>query len=129
MSKINDTDTYSIINCALTVYQNLGYGFLEVIYKNAMKLELSEKNISFTAEKKVNIYYKNHIIGRHYIDLFIYDSIVVELKTTATPIDYHIRQVKNYLKSTNTEIGLLFNFAPNKLLWKRIYYNPDIPKS
>ena len=42
MSKINDTDTYSIINCALTVYQNLGYGFLEVIYKNAMKLELSE---------------------------------------------------------------------------------------
>ncbi len=128
MSEINDADTYAVISCALAVYQSMGYGFLEILYKNAMKIELSERNIPFTAEKKVKIYYKKYNIGTHYIDLFIYDHIVVELKTTATPIDCHIRQVKNYLKSTNTEIGLLFNFAPQKLLWKRIY-NPDIQKS
>jgi GxxExxY protein len=113
--------THKIIGCAYNVYNQLKYGFLESVYKKAMVIELGKNNLQVEAEKPLNVYYDNQIIGDFYIDLFVESSIVVELKSIQNLAKEHEVQLVNYLHGLKKEIGLLINFAPGGVQVKRKY--------
>ena len=86
--------THQIIGCAYQVYKKLGFGFLESIYKKAMMIELSKINLKVEQEKPLKVYYDNQEIGEFYIDLFIENEIIVELKSVENLLKAHACPVK-----------------------------------
>jgi GxxExxY protein len=103
--------TEKIINACINVHKELGPGFLESIYHNALKIELEKLNLAFESEKEVKVKYLGVEVGVHRIDLLVEDEIVVELKTVEDLNKKYYAQVRSYLKAFNKEIGLLVNFA------------------
>ena len=113
--------TSKIIGCAYRVFNKLGFGFLESVYKKAMVHELVKNNIKVEAEKPLNVYYDNVLVGEFFADLFIQDSIVVELKSVQRLLKEHEAQLVNYLNAIRSEIGLLINFGVSGVEVKRKY--------
>ncbi len=105
----------------MEVHKTLGYGFLEVVYKDAIEIEINEEDVPYEREKGFDIYYKNEKIGRKfYADFFMFDKIITEIKTSAEGIsEAYIAQTLNYMKASNTKLGLIINFG-HKLEFKRI---------
>ena len=113
--------TQQIIGCAYQVYNKLGFGFLESIYKKAMMIELNKINLKVEQEKPLKVYYDNQEVGEFFVDLFIENEIIVELKSVENLLRAHEVQLVNYLNGMEKEIGLLINFAPNGVEVKRKY--------
>ena len=113
--------THKIIGCAYSVFNELGFGFLESIYKKAMIIELAKNNLKVEAEKPLKVYYDNQIVGDFFIDLYIEDKVVVELKSVQNLIKEHEVQLVNYLQGLQKDIGLLINFGPSGVDVKRKY--------
>ena len=113
--------THKIIGCAYKVYNQLGFGFLESVYKKAMIIELQKQNFQIEEEKPLKVYYDNKIVGEFYVDLFIEEEIVVELKSVQNLNKEHEVQLVNYLNGMKKEIGLLINFGPSSVEVKRKY--------
>jgi len=113
--------THKIIGCSYKVYNQLGFGFLESVYKNAMIIELQKQNFQIEEEKPLKVYYDNKIVGEFYVDLFIEEEIVVELKSVQNLNKEHEVQLVNYLNGMKKEIGLLINFGPSSVEVKRKY--------
>jgi GxxExxY protein len=109
-----------VIKSAITVHKNLGPGFLESIYEEAMKIQLVKDGMAVESQKEIKIYYDDKEIGLHHLDLVVDNKIIVELKTVKSFEDSHIAQVISYLKATGLKIGLLLNYAKEKLDIKRI---------
>ena len=103
--------TEKIINACINVHKELGPGFLESIYHNALKIELERQKLAFESEKEIEVKYLDIIVGIHRIDLLVEDEIVVELKTVEDLSKKYYAQVRSYLKAMKKEIGLLVNFA------------------
>lgn len=103
--------TEKIINACINVHKELGPGFLESIYHNALKIELERQELIFESEKEIKVEYLGIEVGTHRIDLLFEDEIVVELKTVEDLNKKYYAQVRSYLKAMNKEIGLLVNFA------------------
>ena len=103
--------TEKIINACINVHKELGPGFLESIYRNALKIELERQKLTFESEKEIEVKYLDNIVGIHRIDLLVEDEIVVELKTVEDLNKKYYAQVRSYLKAMKKEIGLLVNFA------------------
>jgi GxxExxY protein len=124
-------ESYTIIGAALEVYNELGPGFLEVIYHDAMKIELSEQYIPFESEKPLSVSYRGHTLAHEYFaDLICYERILVELKAQKDIHDAHLAQVMNYLKATGLALGYVINFGnPEKLLWKRVLMSDNLIES
>ncbi len=116
--------THKIIGCAYKVFNTLGYGFLESVYKKAMLIELTKNNLKVEAEKPLKVYYDNQIVGDFYIDLYIEDKVVVELKSVETLVKQHEVQLVNYLQGLQKDIGLLINFGPSGVDVKRKFRTP-----
>ena len=116
--------THKIIGCAYKVFNTLGFGFLESIYKKAMIIELAKNNLKVEAEKPLKVYYDNQIVGDFYIDLYIEDKVVVELKSVETLLKQHEVQLVNYLQGLQKDIGLLINFGPLGVDVKRKFRTP-----
>jgi len=116
--------THKIIGCAYKVFNTLGYGFLESVYKKAMLIELTKNNLKVEAEKPLKVYYDNQIVGDFYIDLYIEDKVVVELKSVETLVKQHEVQLVNYLQGLQKDIGLLINFGPSGVNVKRKFRTP-----
>ena len=113
--------TAQILNACKDVYNELGKGFLEPVYQEALEKEFQMRNIPYEREKKLPIHYKGIKLEKEYFaDFFCYDKIIVELKAVATLSKEHKAQTINYLKAVNQEIGLLVNFGAEKLKWERI---------
>ena len=106
----------------MEVYNELGCGFLEAVYQEALALELEDRNIPFVREKNLQIKFKQHILKTKYrSDFIVYDKILVETKATDKLIDKDSSQVLNYLNATNFKLGILVNFGSfDKLESKRI---------
>ena len=121
--QINDYTTKKIINCAMTVHRYFGSGYLERVYQNAFSHELLINGFTAQTEKSIKVYYHNIIVGYYKADILIDNSIVIEIKYVDKIIFPHIRQVKNYLKSTKLHTGFIFNFNSQMLDFKRIYSN------
>ena len=113
--------SYNIIGACMAVHRELGSGFLEAVYQEALALELKERGIPYTQEEKLEVYYKEHTLQQYYIaDFICYDSIVLELKALSSLESTHYAQVLNYLKVTDLSLGLLVNFGAKSLETKRI---------
>ncbi|AWK03433.1 GxxExxY protein [Flavobacterium crocinum] len=113
----------SILKIFYDVYNQLGYGFLEKVYQNAMYFELKAQGYKVEPQKQIKVYFKNQLVGEFYADLLIENTIIVELKACEYLISSHIAQLVNYLKSTEIEIGLLLNFGETPEFKRVIYTN------
>jgi len=114
-------ECYSIIGSAMEVHQQLGYGFLESVYQEALAHEFVSSSVPFEKEKILEIEYKGITLKKKFIaDFVCFDSIIVELKAVDALNDEHISQVINYLRATNLRLGLLINFGTGKLQYKRV---------
>lgn len=114
-----------IINSFYTVYNGLGYGFLEKVYENAMKIELIKRGLKVDCQKRIEVFYDQQVVGQYFADLLVEEQIIVELKAAKTLMEAHEAQLLNYLKATNCEIGLLLNFGPKPKVRRKIYSNSN----
>ena len=111
-------EVYAIVGAAMEVSNELGSGFLEPVYQEALELELDVRGIPFAAQVPIHIAYKGTRLSREYIpDLICFDQVIVDLKRLTTVED---AQLLNYLKATGMPVGLLLNFGPPRLEWKRM---------
>ena len=114
-------EVYAIAGAAIEVHRELGPGFLESVYQEAMKLELNARSVPFEAEKPISIEYKGQRLSQNYFaDLVCFEQIIVELKALSRLSGSEQAQVLNYLKATGFKVGVLINFGSRgKLEWKR----------
>jgi len=120
--------TEKIIGSAYKVYNTLGFGFLESVYKKSMGIELMKNNLKFEEEKPLKVFYEGNVVGDFYVDLLIEDEIVVELKSVQNLLKEQEVQLVNYLNGLKKEIGLLINFGPRGVEVKRKFRQP-LPKA
>ena len=110
-----------IIGACMEVHNELGNGFLEAVYQEALEKEFRLQSITYEREKFLPIIYKGEILNKEYFaDFLCFDEIIVELKAVTVLSKAHKAQVINYLKAAGKEIGLLVNFGESKLKWERI---------
>ncbi len=120
METYRNDETYEIIGICMEVHRNLGSGLLEIIYKDAIEIELKAKNIPFEREKEFPIEYKGQILPhRFYADFVVNGNIILEIKAVKEFSKEHLAQLLNYMKISGSELGLLFNFYPSSLQYKR----------
>ena len=114
-----------ILKAFYDVYNELGYGFLERVYQNALFLELKARGFDVVAQKKISVYYKGVEVGDYYADLIVNDTIILELKACDHIVDEFEYQLINYLKSTNCEVGLLLNFGKEPEFIRKVFSNSN----
>ena len=114
-------ESYKIKGCLMEVHKELGPGFLEQVYQEALEHEFKKAGIPYEREVHLRIRYKNIILKKEYIaDFICYDKIIVELKTVSDIIEIHKCQVLNYLKATGYQLGIIGNFAKKSLETARV---------
>ncbi len=112
--------SYEIIGIAMQVYNELGYGFLEKVYENALMLIFKEKNIKAEQQKEIKVKFKGSVIGNYIADILVEDKIILELKSVSKLTDKHKAQTVNYLKATGLKLGIILNFSSNSLEFQRV---------
>lgn len=114
-------EVYNVVGAAMEVYYQLGTGFLEAIYQEALEIELERRGIPFEPQRSLALEYKGHLLRKAYVaDLVCYEQINVELKVADRLTNIEVAQLINYLKVTKMRVGLLFNFGSRgQLEWKR----------
>ncbi len=112
--------TEKIIGCAYKVYNELGAGFVEKIYENALMIELKNEALTAQQQYPVRVYYKGNLIGDHVADIIVEDKVIVELKAVSQLTKAHEVQLVNYLKATGIEVGLLINFGDQILIKRKV---------
>lgn len=114
-------ECYQLVGLCMEIHRELGKGHDEVIYKDALVVELSRASIPFEREKKYEITYKGVILPHHYrADFVIWDKLLFEAKAVEQLTDSHVKQVLNYLAASKLRLGLLVNFGGDSLEWKRV---------
>lgn len=117
-------ESFKIVGCCFEVYNNLGKGLLENVYKDALEFELEKNNIPFEREKHFPIEYKGEILKHHYVaDFIVYDKIILEIKCTKAIADEHMKQTLNYLGISKFKLGLIINFGEESVKYKRLVLN------
>ncbi|OMQ12534.1 GxxExxY protein [[Flexibacter] sp. ATCC 35103] len=112
-----------ILQVFYDLYNQLGYGFLEKVYQNAMYFELRAQGYKVEAQKQIKVYFKNQLVGEFYADLLVEETIIVELKACEHLINPHVAQLMNYLKATKIEVGLVLNFGETPEFKRLVYTN------
>jgi GxxExxY protein len=120
---ILEDKTEAIIKAFYKVYNSLGYGFLEKVYKNALYLELKQNGYNCEVEKSIKVFYSGRMVGNFYADLVVDNQIILELKACPFLIDEHEAQLMNYLKASTIELGLLLNFGKKPEIKRKICSN------
>jgi len=115
--------TERIIKAFYTVYNILGYGFLEKVYEKALLLELKKQDLQAVSQKSIKVFYDNEIIGEYFADILVEDKVIVEIKAAKTIADEHEAQLLNYLKATSIEVGLLLNFGQKPEIKRKAFDN------
>lgn len=115
-------EVYDIVGAAMEVYNNLGPGFLEAVYQEALGIEFTARGIPFQAQREIFISYKGKCLNKTYVaDFVAFDRVIVEIKGIDRLSAFDEAQLLNYLKATGLSIGLLINFgAKGNLEWKRM---------
>ncbi len=112
-----------IIKAFYTVYNKLGYGFLEKVYERVFCIELDKLGLLIKAQEPIDVYYDNEKVGNYFADIVVEETIIVELKTAESLAEEHEYQLINYLKATKMEVGLLFNFGKEPKFKRKIFTN------
>lgn len=115
--------TDSILKVYYEVYNELGSGFLEKVYQNAMYFELIARGYKVEAQKHIKVYFKQQLVGEYVADLLVENKVIVELKACELLMNVHVAQTMNYLKATEIEVGLLLNFGEEPEFKRFIYTN------
>jgi len=114
-------EVYAIVGAAMEVSNELGSGFLEAVYQEALGIEFAERGIPYSAQVPVEICYKGRKLEKEYIPDFIcHEQIIVEIKALKQLTSNEEAQLLNYLKATGKPVGVLLNFGSPKLEWKRM---------
>ena len=114
-------ESYAIVGALFNVYNYLGNGFSEIVYKDALELEFSSLNIPFEREKEYSVSYKGIVLShKFYADFVLFDKIILEIKSIDNIHDKHIAQCINYLKVSENRLAILANFHKDLLDHKRI---------
>ena len=115
-------EVYEIIGCCMEVWKTLGYGFSEVIYKDALEIEFGERGIFCLREDEMLVYYKGRILKHKFrADFSLENCIIIEVKSGEDGIiEKSIQQTLNYLKASRCRVGLIVNFGKKRLDFKRL---------
>jgi GxxExxY protein len=116
--------TENIIGCCFEIAKELGSGFLENVYKNALFIAMKQKGLNISAEQVFEVQFRKHKIGKYVADLIVENLVIVELKCCKILLPDHQAQLINYLKASGMPVGLLVNFGNQKLEYKRLHH-PD----
>mgnify|MGYP001161921972 FL=1 len=114
-------ESYQIIGACIEVHKDLGKGFSEIIYGDALEIEFKNCNINYSREEKFNISYKGNLLPHYYYADFVIDNkIILEIKAISQLTDSHIKQTLNYLADSKLKLSLLVNFGEDSLSYKRV---------
>jgi GxxExxY protein len=121
--KISNKDlSYKIIGLAMQVHRELGFGFLEKVYENAMMVLCRKEIIKAAQQAPIIVSFRNEVVGQYYADILIDDQIIIELKSVDQITDAHRAQALNYLKATGKKLAIIVNFGKEKLEYERFVY-------
>jgi GxxExxY protein len=115
--------TELIIKAFYMVYNTLGYGFLEKVYRNALAIELRKLGLEVIQEARIAVYYDGKVVGEYFADLLVAGVVIVELKAVKRLLEEYEAQLLNYLKATPYEVGLLLNFGPKPQIKRKAFDN------
>lgn len=116
-------ESYKIIGLCMEIHTALGMGFREIVYKDALEYEFKQNRIPYLRERKFSINYKGYILPHAYFaDFIVYNSIVMEVKSTSMIVNGFIKQTVNYLKASNLQLGIIANFGQNSFTSKRVVF-------
>jgi GxxExxY protein len=115
--------TEAVIGAAFEVHGALGYGFLEAVYRNAMAVELRRRGLSAVVENRMEVRYKDEVVGTYVADLVVDDTVIVEFKVAEEYRKADEAQLINELVATGKPVGLLINFGRRKVEFKRLVWN------
>lgn len=113
--------TEIIIKGFYTVYNKLGYGFLEMVYEKALRIELIKLGLSCRCQCPVEVYYDSEIVGFYIADLIVNNCVIVEIKAALAICTEHEAQLTNYLRATEIEAGLLLNFGKSASFKRKVF--------
>lgn len=113
--------TDKIIRAFYKVYNTLGYGFLEKVYENALKIELENQGLSAVSQMPIRVHYNQKPVGEYVADLCVEDSVIIEVKAAENISEAYKNQLTNYLKATGIEVGLVLNFGPKPDFARRVF--------
>ena len=112
--------TKTIIGCAFDVSNEIGAGFLESVYENALAIALREFGVAVRQQAPIDVYFRGQSVGTFYADLLVEDRVIVELKAVSALAQQHEAQLLNYLNATNIQVGLLINFGNPRIQYRRL---------
>lgn len=115
--------THRLIGVFYDVYNELGFGFLEIVYQRAVAVTLRERSIAFVGQAPLEVIYHGERVGRYFADFLVEGVVLVELKAARALDDAHESQLTNYLKATSVEVGLLFNFGERPAFRRLVFTN------
>ena len=123
MDLLHQEITEKILKAFYNVYNELGYGFLEKVYANALFYELTSFGFDCKTQCPIDVYYHDRKVGQYFADIIVNDCVILELKAAESICEEHECQLINYLKATNIEVGLLLNFGKKPSHKRKIFTN------
>ncbi len=121
---LHEEITNTIIKCFYKVYNELGFGFLEKVYENAMLIELMSHELTVSRQVPVEVFYLGNLVGNYFADITVENKIIIELKAgEGGLVEEHELQLINYLKATKMEVGLLLSFGKKPEFKRKIFTN------
>ena len=117
------TETEKVIGAFFDVYRELGFGFLESVYHNAMLIALADLGLVAESEVKLLVHFRGHVVGEFDADIFVEREVILELKAVDDFSPAHEAQTLNYLRASDLEVGLLLNFGPKPRIKRLAYAN------
>jgi GxxExxY protein len=117
--------TDKIIKTFYDVHNELGHGFLERVYQNSIFFALQEEGLNVAIQRPFPVYFRGNVVGEYFADMVVNDLVIVELKAAAYLIEAHENQLRNYLKASKIEIGLLMNFGIEPTFKRIAWFNKN----
>jgi len=115
--------TEKTIGAFYQVYAQLGYGFSEKVYENALALVFNKMGFKAEQQKPILVYFDGQVVGEYFVDILVNEVVMLELKACKNLLDEHEAQLLNYLKATSCEVGLLLNFGPKPQITRKVFDN------
>ena len=110
----------SIVGCSYNVGRIMGCGFLEKVYENSLAIELADSGLKVETQKKIQVHYKDQVVGEYFADILVNNDVLIELKAVKSIENIHFAQCQNYLKATGKKLGLVINFGEEKVKVRRV---------
>jgi len=123
MNLLHEEITEKILKAYYKVYNTLGFGFLEKVYENAMMIELKKMELEALRQHPIKVHYEKQLVGDYFADIIVVKKVIIELKAVTKIAPEHEIQLKNYLKATDIEVGLLLNFGPEPTFKRKVLEN------